>query len=159
MKWKSHSHIWLFATHGLYSPWNNPGQNTGVGSYSVLQGIFPTQELNPSLPNCRQILYQLSHQGSWATREAEPQRKPFAILNVIGFFLIVEFSEFSYILDNNCLSDLFGKDFFTVQELEFYSLKDVFFTKEAFNFNNFQFYFFFMNHTLLFYLKHHESQG
>ena len=29
--------------HGLYSPWNSPGQNTGVGSYSLLQGIFPTQ--------------------------------------------------------------------------------------------------------------------
>ena len=48
----------------LYSPWNSPGQNTGVGSLSLLQGIFPTQELNPDLPHCRQILYQLSHQGS-----------------------------------------------------------------------------------------------
>ena len=50
--------------HGLYSPWNSPGQNTGVGSRSLLQGIFPTQGLNPGLPRCRQILYQLSHQGS-----------------------------------------------------------------------------------------------
>ena len=50
--------------HGLYSPWNSPGQNAGVGSLSLLQGIFPTQGLNPSLPHCRQILYQLSHQGS-----------------------------------------------------------------------------------------------
>ena len=50
--------------HGLYSPWNSPGQNTGVGSLSLLQGIFPTQELNPGLPYCRQILYQLSHKGS-----------------------------------------------------------------------------------------------
>ena len=33
--------------HGLYSPWNFPGQNTGVGSLSLLQGIFPTQGLNP----------------------------------------------------------------------------------------------------------------
>ena len=32
--------------HGLYSPWNSPGQNTGVGSHSLLQGIFPTQESN-----------------------------------------------------------------------------------------------------------------
>ena len=31
--------------HQLYSPWNSPGQNTGVGSLSLLQGIFPTQEL------------------------------------------------------------------------------------------------------------------
>ena len=46
------------------SPWNSPGQNTGVGSLSLLQGIFPTQGSNPGLPHCRRILYQLSHQGS-----------------------------------------------------------------------------------------------
>ena len=33
--------------HGLYNPWNSPGQNTGVGSLSLLWGIFPTQGLNP----------------------------------------------------------------------------------------------------------------
>ena len=48
----------------LYSPWNSPGQNTGVGSLPFLQGIFPTQGSNPGLPHRRQILYQLSHQGS-----------------------------------------------------------------------------------------------
>ena len=47
--------------HGLHSPWNSPGKNTGVGSLSLLQGIFPTQGLNPGLPHCRQILYQLNH--------------------------------------------------------------------------------------------------
>ena len=50
--------------HGLYRPWNSPGQNTGVGSLSLLQGIFPTQGLNPGLLHCRRILYQLSHKGS-----------------------------------------------------------------------------------------------
>ena len=50
--------------HVLYSPQNSPGQNTGLGSCSLLQGIFPTQGSNPGLPHCRQILYQLSHQGS-----------------------------------------------------------------------------------------------
>ena len=50
--------------HGLYSPWNSPGQNTGVGGLSLLQVIFPNQGLNPGLPHCRQILYQLSHKGS-----------------------------------------------------------------------------------------------
>ena len=49
---------------GLYSPWNSPGQNTGVGSLFLLQGIFPTQGLNPGLPHCRWILYQLGHKGS-----------------------------------------------------------------------------------------------
>ena len=50
--------------HGLYSPWNSPGQNTGVGSLSLLQGIFPTQGSNPGLLHCRRILYQLSHKRS-----------------------------------------------------------------------------------------------
>ena len=45
-------------------PWNSLGQNTGVGSLSLLQGIFPTQGTNPGLPHCRWILYQLSYQGS-----------------------------------------------------------------------------------------------
>ena len=45
--------------HGTYSPWKPPGQNTRVGSFSLLQGIFPTQGSNPGLPHCRQILYQL----------------------------------------------------------------------------------------------------
>ena len=49
--------------HGLYSPCNSPGQNTGVGSLSLLQGIFPTPGSNPGLLHCMQILYQLSHQG------------------------------------------------------------------------------------------------
>ena len=39
------------------------GKNSGVGSHSLLQGIFLTQELNPSLLHCRQILYHLGHQG------------------------------------------------------------------------------------------------
>ena len=52
--------------HGLYSPWNSLGQNTGVGSLSLLQRIFPTQELNPGLLHCRQILHQLSPQGNTA---------------------------------------------------------------------------------------------
>ena len=50
--------------HGLYSPWDSPGQNTGVGSLSVLQGIFPTQGSNRGLLHCGQIIYQLSHKGS-----------------------------------------------------------------------------------------------
>ena len=44
--------------------WNSPGKNTGVGSLSLLQGVFPTQGSNPGLPYCRWILYQLNHQGS-----------------------------------------------------------------------------------------------
>ena len=50
--------------HGLYSPWDSLGQNIGVIRLSLLEGIFPTQGYNPSLPHFRQILYQLSHKGS-----------------------------------------------------------------------------------------------
>ena len=45
----------------LYSPWDSSGQNTGVGRFSLLQEIFPTQGLNPGFLHCRWILYQLSH--------------------------------------------------------------------------------------------------
>ena len=61
--WKLFSRVQVLQPHGLYTPWSSPGQNTGVGSPSLLQGIFPTQGLNPgglqvdSLP-------------------AEPQEKP-----------------------------------------------------------------------------------
>ena len=58
--------------HGLYSPWNPPGQNTGVGRLSLLQRIFPTQESNRGLLPCRQILYQLSYQGSSENKTATP---------------------------------------------------------------------------------------
>ena len=50
--------------HGLYSPWNSPAQSTGVGSLSLLQGIFPTSGSNPGLLHCWWILYYLSHKGS-----------------------------------------------------------------------------------------------
>ena len=50
--------------HGLYNPWNSPGQNTGVGSLSLLQQIFPTKDSNQCFWHCRQILYHLSYQGS-----------------------------------------------------------------------------------------------
>ena len=74
---KSHSvmsnSLW---PHGLHSPCYSPGQNTGVSSLSLLQGIFLTQGLNPGLlcckwilffclfVLCKWILYQLSHKGS-----------------------------------------------------------------------------------------------
>ena len=50
--------------HGLHSSCNSPGQNSGMCSLSLLQGIFPTQGSNPGLLHCSQILYQLSHKGS-----------------------------------------------------------------------------------------------
>ena len=81
--------------HGLDSPWNSPGQNTGVGSLSLLQGIFPTQGSNPGLPHCRQILYQLSCKGSprilewvacpFSSRSSWP-RNPTGVSCIAGIF-------------------------------------------------------------------------
>ena len=39
-----------FQPHRLYSPWNSPGQNTGVGSLSLLQGDLPKSGINPRSP-------------------------------------------------------------------------------------------------------------
>ena len=54
----------VMSNSGLQSPWNSPVQNTGMGSLSLLQGIFPTQGSNSGLLHCRRILYQLGHKGS-----------------------------------------------------------------------------------------------
>ena len=61
--------VQLFWTPGavparLLCPWDFPGENTGVGCHSLLQGLFPAQGSNPGLRHCGQILYHLSHQGS-----------------------------------------------------------------------------------------------
>ena len=60
-RWVVSDSLW---PHGLYIPWNSLGKNTGVGSLSLLKGIFPNQGLNPGLPHSSQILYQLSRKGS-----------------------------------------------------------------------------------------------
>ena len=51
-------------TVAFWALWNFPGKNTGVGNLSLLQGIFLIQELNWDLLHCRQILYQLSYEGT-----------------------------------------------------------------------------------------------
>ena len=53
----------------LLCPWDSPGKNTGVGCHALLQGTFPTQELDPGLLHCRQILYPMSQQGNPRTLE------------------------------------------------------------------------------------------
>ena len=63
-KWKLFSPVRLFATPWTIRPMNSPGQNTGVGSLSLLKRIFLTQGSNPGLLLCRWILYQLIHKGS-----------------------------------------------------------------------------------------------
>ena len=91
-EWVSKSHsvvsdsLW---PRGLYNPWNSPGQNTGVGSRSLLQRIFPTQGSNIGLLNCRQILYHLSHQGSpehSVFSKTCPPEKLFRKPKLLGFY-------------------------------------------------------------------------
>ena len=48
---------------GCFVHGDTPGKNTGVGCYTLLQGIFPTQGLNPHLPHCRQMPYSLESTG------------------------------------------------------------------------------------------------
>ena len=55
---------WTAAHQSPLVQGNSPGKNTGVSYHALLQGIFPTQGLNPGLLHCRRILYQLSHQGT-----------------------------------------------------------------------------------------------
>ena len=82
--------------HRLYSPWNSPGQKNAVGTHSLLQQIFPTQGLNPGLPHWKQILYQLSHQGSprilgWLaypfSSGSSPPRNQMGVSRTAGGFL------------------------------------------------------------------------
>ena len=72
-EWVSESHSDMFDSLwpcGLYSPWNSPCHNTGVGSLSLLQGIFPTQESNRGPLHCRRILYQMSYQENPSSAKA-----------------------------------------------------------------------------------------
>ena len=64
LKWKLPSCVWLWDPMDYTVHGNSPGQTTGMGSLSFLQGIVPTQGSNPGLPPCRQILYQLSYKGN-----------------------------------------------------------------------------------------------
>ena len=82
--------------HGLYSPWTSLGQNTGVGSLFLLQGIFPTHGSNPGLLHCRQILYSLSHKGNpsilewvaypFSSRSSRPRNRIMVSCIAGGFF-------------------------------------------------------------------------
>ena len=71
-----------------YSPWNSPGQNTGVGSLSLLQGIFPTQKLNPGLLHCRQMIYEPSYEG-------RPQWELHWTYDINPFWMVLIFKKLS----------------------------------------------------------------
>ena len=100
--------------HGLYSPWNSPAQNTGLGSLSLLQGIFPTQGLNTGLPHCRQILYQLRYAqcelsaASLKVSELDDFKCPMQLpwLHFHNFGLSFCFTALTYVSqeDDNCIA-------------------------------------------------------
>ena len=91
--WTEVSHIagGFFTTRTTRKP-----KNTGVGSLSLLQGIFPTQGSNRGLWHCRQILYKLSHKGSprilewvaypFTSRSSWPRIQPGVFCITAGFF-------------------------------------------------------------------------
>ena len=82
--------------HELHSPWNAPGKNTGVGSLSLLQGLFPTQGSNPNLLHCRWILYQLSYQGKLCKEPTFiPKRTNIYSFCLSSFPVLLSFSFFS----------------------------------------------------------------
>ena len=76
----SHVHsLWPFRLYParLLSPCCSPGKNTGVGCHFPLQGIFPTQGLNPDLLHCWQILYH------WAIGKAQSELRSLQIYSLV----------------------------------------------------------------------------
>ena len=78
----------------LLCPWNSLSENTGVGCYALLQGIFPTQGSNPGLLHYRQILYHLSHRGSHKeciriSTSIHQKQRPHFFLIILNLLLIV----------------------------------------------------------------------
>ena len=124
-KWKSLSRVWLFL---LYSSWNSPGENTRVGSLSLLQGIFPSQGSNPGLPHCRQILYQLSHKRSprilewvaypFSSRSSQPRNQTRVSYTAGRFFTNWAIREAPVLMSIT----LFGNRFFADDQIKTRSL-------------------------------------
>ena len=77
----------------LLCPWDYPGKNTGVGSHSLLQGIFPTQGLNLALLHCRHILYRLSQPG-------KPEQMNRWLVNSVQIYANWNILDFIYFLNS-----------------------------------------------------------
>ena len=102
---------------GLYSPWNSPGQNAGLGSPSLLQEIFPAQTLNAGPPHRSRILYQLSHNGSprileWvaypSSRGSSQPKNPTGVSCIAGgFFTNWAIREATFCYSQSIISILF----------------------------------------------------
>ena len=109
-------------SHGLYSPWNSPGQNTVVGSCSLLQGMFPAQGSNPGLLHCGQIIYQLRHQGNprilewvaypFSSKSSQPRNRTQISCIAGGFFTSWTTREAHELINQTTIfyQDFSGKD-------------------------------------------------
>ena len=112
-------------SHGLYSPRNSPDQNTGVGSLSLFQGIFPTQGSNPGLPHCRIIHNPGIEPRSLALQvnslPAEPQRKP-RILEWVAYSFSSESSQSRNHTRVYCIAGGFFTNWSIREALKFYKV-------------------------------------
>ena len=97
--------------HGLYSPWNSPGHNTGVGSLSLLQGIFPTQDWTQVSGIAGGFF------TSWTTREALKREKVKGFL----FYLIPWFWYFISVPLTSLSLYLYVTELWTLMYLTEYS--------------------------------------
>ena len=80
----------------LLRPWDFPGKSPGVDCHFLLQGIFPTQESNPGLPHCGQMLYRLSHQGSPFTSLSLHPESTMRMFNLLKSRLVLQVIENPY---------------------------------------------------------------
>ena len=98
---------------------DSPGKNIGVGWHSLLQRIFPTQGSNPGLPDCKQILYCLSHQGSpsilewvaypFTTGSSQPRNWTCVACIWNGFFTIWAVFAYLHFLGDSVVKNLPAK--------------------------------------------------
>ena len=95
------------------------------GCLSLLQGIFPTQGLNPGLPHCRQILYQLSHRGSPLQSWKLQNETHLSFMDGSGiFFSLLQYT--SYIIYPGALKNEWLPKLFEFREKSFPKIKPVF---------------------------------
>ena len=98
-----------FQPHGLYSPWNSPGQNTEVGSLSLLQGIFPTQGLNPGIKS-RSLTMQ--EDSLLAEAQAKPKNTRVGSLSLLQWiFLTQELNGFPALQADSLPAELAGNPY------------------------------------------------
>ena len=88
VKVKSLSRVRLFATPWTVAYKDFPGKSAGVDCHFLLQGIFPTQELNPGLPHCRQTLYRMHIHSTAVSLVSIYELNPVLSLNMLCLIVL-----------------------------------------------------------------------